>query len=166
MIYLLQVVEPEAERDEGTLAGTEMTGEDVRQVWEAILPPQDIERVCRQGGVIERPRPLHLGMLVRAMVSAAGTPDGTDQADILRSSLAGEGPRGARSACYRWFDEPLERFRAALADRALAYARAQPGDLTGMLSGVKNWYIVDSITVTVCDALSEEFPGPGNAAAH
>src|SRR5688500_20093749 len=137
MIYFLQVVEQEAERDEGTLEGTEMTGEDVRQVFEAILPPQELERMCIQCGVIERQRKLHLGMLVRAMVIAAGTPGGAYQGDVLRSYLEFEVPRVARSAFYRWFDEPLEQFMAALADRALAYARAQPVDLTGILGDRK-----------------------------
>jgi putative transposase len=165
MIYSPQVVEREAERDGETLERVEMTGEDVRQVFEAILPQQEIERVCVQCGVIERQRKLHLGMLVRAMVIAAGTPGGAYQADILRSYLDCEVPRVARSAFYRWFDEPLERFIAALADRALAYARAQQVDFTGILSGVKDWYIVDSTTVTVRDALQEEFPGTGDYAA-
>jgi Transposase DDE domain len=142
-----------------------MTGEDVRQVFEAILPQQEIERVCVQCGVIERQRKLHLGMLVRAMVIAAGTPGGAYQADILRSYLECEVPRVARSAFYRWFDEPLERFMAALAERALAYARAQQVDLTGILSGVRDWYIVDSTTVTVRGTLQAEFPGTGDYAA-
>jgi hypothetical protein len=50
---------------------------------------------------------------------------------------------------------------AALAERALAYARAQAVDLPGPLSGVQDWDIVDSPTVTVRDALREEFPGTG-----
>jgi hypothetical protein len=142
-----------------------MTGEDVRQVFEAVLPQQEIERLCAQCGVIERQRKLHLGMLVRAMVIAAGTPGGAYQADILRSYLEFEVPRVARSAFYRWFDEPLEQFMTALADRALAYARAQQVDLAGILGGVKDWYLVDSTTVTVRDALRDEFPGTGNYAA-
>jgi putative transposase len=142
-----------------------MTGEDVREVFETILPPQDIERLCMQCGVIERQRKLHLGMLVRAMVMAAGTPGGAYQADILRSYLDFAVPRVARSAFYRWFDEPLEQFMAALADRALVYARAQQVDLSGILGEVKDWYIVDSTTVTVRDALRDEFPGTGEYAA-
>jgi hypothetical protein len=142
-----------------------MTGEDVRQVFEAILPQQEIERLCAQCGVIERQRKLHLGMLVRAMVIAAGTPGGAYQADILRSYLEFEVPRVARSAFYRWFDEPLEPFMTALADRALAYARAQQVALAGILGGVKDWYIVDSTTVTIRDALRDEFPGTGDYVA-
>ena len=97
-----------------------MTGEDVRHVFEAMLPRHEIDRLCVPCGVIERQRTLHLGMLVRAMVISAGTPDGAYQADVLRSYLEGEVPPVARSAVYRWFDAPLERFMAALAERAVA----------------------------------------------
>ena len=113
-----------------------MTGEEVRQVFEAMLPQEEIDRLCQQCGVIERQRKLNLGMLVRAMVISAGTPGGAYQADVLRSYLECEVPRVARSAFYRWFDEPLERFMAALAEHALAYARAQQVDLSGPLGGV------------------------------
>jgi hypothetical protein len=53
----------------------------------------------------------------------------------------------------------------ALAQRGLAYAQAQQVDLSGPLCGVKDWYIVDSTTVMVRDALREEFPGTGDYAA-
>jgi putative transposase len=155
----------EAKSGQGTREGAIMTGEDVREVFETILPQQDIARLCAPCGVLERQRKLHLGMLVWAMVIAAGTPGGAYQADILRSYVEGEVPRVARAAFYRWFDEPLERFMAALAERALAYARGQQVDLTGILGGVKDWYIVDSTTVRVRAALQEEFPGTGESAA-
>jgi putative transposase len=142
-----------------------MTGDEVRQVFEAILPQEEIDRLCGQFGVIERQRKMNLGMFVRAMVISAGTPGGAYQADALRSYLEFEVPSVARSAFYRWFDEPLERFMAALADRALAYAQAQQVDLAGPLGGVQDWYIVDSTTVRVRDALREEFPGTGDYAA-
>jgi DDE family transposase len=142
-----------------------MTGEDVRQVFEAILPQGEIDRLCVQFGVIERQRKLHLGLLVRAMVISAGTPGGAYQADILRSYLEFEVPRVARSAFSRWFDEPLERFMAVLADHALAYARTQQVDLAGSLCGVQDWYLVASTMVKVRDALREEFPGAGEYAA-
>jgi hypothetical protein len=54
---------------------------------------------------------------------------------------------------------------AALAEQAVAYARAQQVDLSGPLCGVKDWYIVDSTTVRVRDAMREEFPGTGEYAA-
>jgi hypothetical protein len=102
---------------------------------------------------------------VRAMVISAGTPGGAYQADVLRSYLEGEVPPVARSAFYQWFDEPLERCMAALAERAQAYARAQQVDLAGPLCGVTDWYIMDATTVKVRDALREEFPGTGGYAA-
>jgi putative transposase len=142
-----------------------MTGDEVRQVFEAMLPQEEIERLCQRFGVIERQRKLNLGMFVRAMVISAGTPGGAYQADVLRSYLEFEVPHVARSAFYRWFDEPLEQCMEALAQRALAYARAQQVDLSGPLCGVKDWYIVDSTTVTVRDVLREEFPGTGDYAA-
>ena len=74
-------------------------------------------------------------------------------------------PPVARSACYRWFDEPLERCMEALAQRAQVYARAQQGDLAGPLCGFTDWYIVDATTVTVRNALRGEFPGTGEYAA-
>jgi hypothetical protein len=122
-----------------------MTGDEVREVFEAIWPQEEIERLCQQLGVIERQRQLNLGMFVRAMVMSAGTPGGAYQADVLRSYLECEVPHVARAALYRWFDPPLERFMAALAERALAYARAQ--------------------TVTGRDPLRAECPGTGEDAA-
>jgi putative transposase len=157
---------PRKKRTRGSRAeGQVMTGDEVRQVLEAMLPQGEIDCLCAQFGVIERQRKLKLGMFVRAMVISAGTPGGAYQADVLRSYLEFEVPPVARSAFYRWFDEPLERFMAALADRALAYARAQQVDLSGPLCGVTDWYIVDATTVTVRDALREEFPGTGGYAA-
>src|SRR6266404_1332712 len=142
-----------------------MTGEEVRQVFETMLPQDEIDRLCLQCGVIERQRKLNLGMFVRAMVISAGTPGGAYQADVLRSYLECEVPHVARSAFYRWFDEPLEQCMEVLADRALAYARAQEVDLSGPLCDVQDWYIVDATTVTIRDALIEEFPGTGGYAA-
>ncbi|HEX9869546.1 MAG TPA: IS4 family transposase [Candidatus Tectomicrobia bacterium] len=142
-----------------------MTGDEGRQVFEAMLPQEAIDRLCKAFGVIERQRQRNLGMFVRAMVISAGTPGGADQADVLRSYLECEVPHVARSAFYRWFDEPLEQCMDALAQRALAYARAQQVDLSGPLCGVKDWYSVDSTTVTVRDVLCEEFPGTGDDAA-
>jgi hypothetical protein len=142
-----------------------MTGEDGRHVFEAMWPRDESDRLCRPCGVIERQRQRDLGMLVRAMVISAGPPGGASQADVRRSSLEGEVPPVARSAFYRWFDAPLERFMAALAERAVAYARAPQVELSGPLCGVKDWSSVESTTVRVRDALRQECPGPGEDAA-
>ena len=142
-----------------------MTGDEVRQVFEAMLPQQEIDRLCKRFGVIERERKLNLGMFMRAMVIPAGTPGGAYQADVLRSYLEFEVPHMARSAFYRWFDVPLEQCMEALAQRGLAYAWAQQVDLLAPLGRVRDWSIVDATTVTVRDALRGAFPGPGDAAA-
>jgi len=142
-----------------------MTGDEVREVVEAMLPPEEIDHCCEPFGVIARQRQLNLGMFVRAMVISAGTPGGAYQAAVLRSSLECEVPHVARSAFDRWFDAPLEQCMAALAQRGLAYAQAPQVDLSGPLCGVKDWYMVDATTVTVRDALREAFPGTGDDAA-
>lgn len=142
-----------------------MTGEEVRQVFEAVRPHAEMDRLCQECGVLERQRKRTLGLVVRALVMSAGTPGGAYQADVLRASLEGEGPRVARSAFSRWVDEPLERCMGALAEHALADARAQPVDLAGPLCGVTDWSIVDATTVTVRDALRQECPGTGGDAA-
>lgn len=94
----------EAESGRGMLEGADTTGEDVQQVFEAIVPQQDIARLC---GMIEPQRKLHLGMLVRAMIIAAGTASRATQADSPRSYLKCEVPRVARSAFHRLCDAPL-----------------------------------------------------------
>jgi hypothetical protein len=42
-------------------------------------------------------------------------------------------PRVARTVFYRWFDELLEQLMAALADRALGYARTPGNELLSCL---------------------------------
>jgi len=142
-----------------------MTGDEVRQVCEAMWPQEAIARLCQPCGVIERQRQLHLGLFVRAMVISAGTPGGAYPADVLRSSLECEVPQVARSACYRWFDEPLEPCMAALAARALADARAPQVDRSGPRCGGPDWSLVEATTVRGRDARREACPGTGDDAA-
>ena len=142
-----------------------MTGEDVREGCETILPQQDLERLCMPCGVLERQRTRPLGMGVRALVTAAAPPGGASRADMRRSALACAGPRLAPSAFARGFDEPLAPCRAALANRAWGYAGAQPVARTGLLGGGKEWDVGDSPTGHVRDAPRDECPGPGDDAA-
>jgi hypothetical protein len=100
--------------------GQKMTSNEVRAVFAELLPQGELDRLCRQCGVLEWRRTLNLAMVVRAMVIAAGTRGGASQADILRAYLGSEGPRVTRAAFYRWCDEPLARYMAALGQRALA----------------------------------------------
>jgi hypothetical protein len=83
---------------QATRAGEDRTGADAQHVGEEPRPQGAIDRRCGPCGVLARPRPRHLGMVVRALVIAAGTPGGADPAAVRRSSLAWEGPQGARAA--------------------------------------------------------------------
>ena len=53
-----------------------MTGDEVRQIFEDMLPPAEIDCLYQQFCVIERQRKLNLGMFVWAMVISGGTPGG------------------------------------------------------------------------------------------
>lgn len=97
-----------------------MSGDEGRQVVEAMGPQEASDCLCQPCGVIARQRKRNLGLFVRALVSSAGTPGGASQAAVLRAYLACEGPRVARSAFARWCEAPWAQGMAALADRALA----------------------------------------------
>jgi hypothetical protein len=142
-----------------------MTGAAMREVFEAILPRDLIEDFARFFGVVERERIFDVAAFVRASVIAAGSPLGGLQADAIRNYLESGGPKMARSALYRKFDEAYEALMEALAQNALEYARAQMVDLPGPLAGVKDWRIVDSTTAKVSVHVRDEFPGTGDYAA-
>ena len=142
-----------------------MKGSDVQRIFEAVLPAEEIESWAAEFKVVKRDRKLDVVALVRAMVISAGTPSGGIQADALRAYLDHDVPEISRSAFYQWFDESLERLMERIAERALAYARAQEVDLPGALAGVTDWRIVDSETVKTRRALQEAFPGAGDYAA-
>lgn len=142
-----------------------MTGADVREVFEAVLPRDLIDGFARLFGVVERERAFQVSTFVRCAVMGACSPGGGAQADILRNYLDASGTRMARSALYRKFDEEFEALMEALAQHALEYARAQQVDLPGILAGVIDWRIVDSTTVKVSDAVKGILPGTGEYAA-
>ena len=142
-----------------------MEGKDVKEIMESVLPSDEVELLCRELGVVERERKLNVGLFVRTMVLAAGTPSGARQADVLRSYVESGGSPVARSAGYRWFDAELEALMERLAERALAFARAEGVDLPGVLGGVTDWIIADSTTVRLADSLIDEYPGAGTYAA-
>src|SRR4051794_12851411 len=98
-----------------------LTADDVREVFETLLPSEELERLARELRVVERERKLQLALLVRSMVIAAGTPTGGRMADAVRVYLESGGKRVARSASYRWFDEELEALMDRLAKAALVY---------------------------------------------
>lgn len=85
MLYSPSMMHQQGKRRQLSEEGADITGDDVREVFEAILPQAEINRLCVDCGVIARQRKMNIEMLVRAMVIAAGTPGGTYQANILRS---------------------------------------------------------------------------------
>jgi hypothetical protein len=106
-----------------------MTGDEARQVYEAMLPQVESDRLGEEHGVIGRRRALPLGMVVRALVILTGPVGGASQADVWRSSLACAVTTVARSACAYWFDEPWERCMGALAEPVWASAQVPQADL-------------------------------------
>ena len=142
-----------------------MTGDAMREVFEAILPNDLIEGFARFFGVVERERVFNVSTFVRASVIAAGSPGGGLQADAIRNYIESGGPRMARSAFYGKFDEQYEKLMEVLAENALEYARSHEVDLPGILAGVTDWRVVDSSTVKVSDRVKTELPGTGDYAA-
>lgn len=142
-----------------------MTGDAVREVFEAVLPSDLIDGFAHLFGVVERERVFDVSTFVRCAVMGAGSPGGGLQADIIRNYLDAVGKPMARSALYRKFDEEFEALMEALAQHALEYARSQQVDLPGILAGVTDWRIVDSSTVKVSDDVKAVLPGTGEYAA-
>jgi len=142
-----------------------MTGQSLREVFEAVLPRDLIDGFARLFGVVERERAFDVAAFVRCAVMAVGSPGGGLQADLIRNYLDSVSKPMARSALYRKFDEEFEALMEALAQHALEYARSQQVDLPGILAGVTDWRIVDSTTVKVSDTLKASLPGAGEYAA-
>jgi putative transposase len=141
-------------------------GDDVREVFEAILPDQEILALVEECRFQKRHRKLDALQLVRAMVIAASTGYGGRQADVMRLYIDNGARRVVRGAFYAWFNERLEAVMESLAQRALEYARRQPLDLPPLLARHgRDWHIVDSSTAKLPDELVEEYPGTGDYAA-
>lgn len=143
----------------------DLTGPEVRALFEELLPASEIEAFAKEVGHVERTRKVDVVMFCRAAVISANTPTGGMQADAMRAYERAGGTRVTRSSWYQRFDESFERLMAKLAERALAKARAEAPDLPGVLGGVKDWLIVDSTTAKMRDALIAAWPGTGDYAA-
>ena len=53
-----------------------MTGDEAREVFEAMLPQEEIERLCKEFGVVQRQRKRNLGMCVLGWDTWRGLPGG------------------------------------------------------------------------------------------
>lgn len=147
-------------------AAVAMTGGDVREVFETILPDGVLMAAVRAAGFQERERKLNALVFLRTMITAASTGYGGRQADAMKLYFESGAEKVARGAFYAWFGTELERVLEAVRDRALTYAARQPLDLPGVLGAeVRDWHIYDSTTVRLDDALKGEYPGAGDYAA-
>lgn len=143
-----------------------MTGDDVREVYEAALPAEALDEMIMASGFQQRQRSLQAREFIRAAVISAATGQGGRQADLLRVYFENGAPKVVRGASYSWFNEAFERVMEGIRDRTLAYARSLPLDLPGVLGAhVRDWHVVDSMTVRLDDRLIEEYPGAGDYAA-
>lgn len=142
-----------------------LMADDLQVLFTELFPESLIDELAVEFGVVERQRKIELRAFIPALVLGAGTPDGGLQADALRAYLDMNVPDISRAAFYKRFDERLEKLMAALAQHALTFAATLKVDLPGILGGVTDWYIVDSETIKLRDALMAEWPGCGKYAA-
>lgn len=143
-----------------------LRGEDVRQLFERILPFSVLKQLIDASGLQERERKLDAVRLVRAMVIAAATGYGGRQADVLRLYLKAGAETVVRGSFYRWFGPALEQMMSQVKERTLQYVKSLRRDLPGLLGAhVIDWHIVDSSTVRLHQDLRDEYPGTGDYAA-
>jgi hypothetical protein len=143
-----------------------MDADAVREIFETVLPDEAIDSVVRASGMQQRERKLDARRFVRAAVISAAGSRGGRQVAILEAYLRLGAPRVVRGAGYSWFNGAFEQAMAAVATRAMSYARLQPLDLPGWIGRpVRDWHAYDSMTVRLDDALKKEFPGAGDYAA-
>lgn len=149
-------------RDENTL----LRGEDVREVFEAVLPEADLRELIAKARFEERTRKRDAVALIRSMVVAAATGYGGRQRDVARVYFENGAQQVVRGGFYAWFGKELAAAMEAVAARALAYSASLPLDTPRLLAEVApDFHIVDSSTVKLDDALAKEFPGTGEYAA-
>lgn len=145
---------------------TTISGEDIRDVFEATLPDKQLCEFIEKANFQQRQRKLDALRLVRAMIIAAATGYGGRQADIMRAYFEMGCERVVRGGFYSWFNPELEHVMKMVSDHALAYAAELDVDLPGFLGEhVLDWHIVDSTTVKLPDELKSTYPGSGDYAA-
>lgn len=142
-----------------------MTGEQLREHLQSVLPLDTIRALAKNYGVIERERELDIVQLVIALVLGGGTHEGGRQYDALRRYLQSGASKVVRGAFYAWFNEPLEKLLEELLRQAVAVGQAQPKLLPGILGGVSDWRIFDSTTIKLQNCLKDAYPGTGDYAA-
>lgn len=142
-----------------------MRGEDVRALFETVLPSNVIAESCRRLGATHRDRVIDPVLLVRSMVMAGGSTECGRLAGVLHDYTSRGGKIGARSAFYKRFNRGMLDVMEALSARAAAHIQAMPKHLPGLLAGPSDWRVVDATTVKLPDALKSSYPGCGDYAA-
>lgn len=142
-----------------------MTGEAFKTMLMAIISWDSLLAEAEQLGVQERRRKLDVVALLMAMLVAGGNHRFGVQAAVLRAYLEMGVPQVNRSSFYKWFTEGLEKLVEGTAKRALDWVLSRPVHLPDILKGVRDWRVVDSMTVKLPMALKEDFPGTGDYAA-
>lgn len=142
-----------------------LTGEELRTIFEEVLPVDELRAFAEEFEVVQRQRKLDIAALVLLRIITAGTPSGGWHADALRTYGKLGAPKVVRSSFYDWFDPQFEKLMARLAERALAYCRIQELDFPDPLRTVLDWRVVNSESVKLSPALKEKFPSAGDYAA-
>ena len=142
-----------------------MTGAELRKMLEELLPAEVIWETVARLGFQQRERKLDAFALVCALVLTGGTPDAGRQAAVLRAYIKEGTQKVSRGAFYGWFNQGLEGLMEELSTRACAMAAAMPPSLPGILSGRKDWRVVDATTVRLAKELQGTWPGAGDYAA-
>ena len=108
-----------------------MTGQELKEIMETVLPESVLQRAVEAAGFEQRERKRDALKFLRAMLASASSPAGGRLADIMRTYFENGAPRVARGSFYDWFGPPLEEVMKELSRTALAYAANQPKDLPG-----------------------------------
>src|SRR5438093_7705658 len=94
---------------------TALRGEDVREVFEAILPEEELRQIIVKAKFEERSRKRDAVAFLRAMVIAAATGYGGRQRDVARIYFENGTQRVVRGGFYAWFGKELEESMGAVA---------------------------------------------------
>lgn len=143
-----------------------MDGQQFRAMLHEMLPREVIAEGARRLGVQERQRKLDPIAVVWSLILSGGTEDCGRLASALRTYVEEEGTQKvAPSAFYSWFDTESLALMQELAGRCCRYAESMPVHLPGILSGRRDWRVVDSTIVRLPRSLVGSFPGTGDYAS-
>jgi hypothetical protein len=87
-----------------------MTGAELRQLMETILPDPLLGEVALATGFHQRDRKRDAVKFLRTMLISASSPAGGRQADIMRHYFEMGAERVVRGSFYDWFGPPRSRW--------------------------------------------------------